>query len=308
VIVVSHDAIDIAVGAPVTACSGGTASGGTMSTDTTHAGSARFLHRWQQWKVARERELAHPYGWLALVSLDWLSYTPQDYPGAPGKWWQDNDAAYVDPDGAALTVDGAPLTGVRRFELANSGGGVRVASGDVEIEVARRSGYLIRVHDPSAPALSDFAGVPTYDPDPAWVLPGRFEPFERPRPVTVGAVVEGLSHVYIAPGLVRFEHDGVTHALTAFNGLRGDGLSILFTDATSGVTTYAANRALDVASPDDGVVLLDFNRARNLPCAFTDFATCPLPPSGNHLPFAVTAGELLPYERRRDTPEPRRES
>ena len=280
-----------------------------MGTDTTRHGSpARFVHRWQQWKVARERELANPYGWLALVSLDWLSGTPERYPGVPGRWWQDGEAAYLDPDGADLTVDGAPVTGVHRFELVNSGAGARVTSGEVEIEVARRSGYLVRVHDPSAPALTAFAGVPTYDPDPGWAIPARFEPFERPRPVTVGAVVEGLSHVYTAPGVVRFEHDGVPHALTAFNGLRGEGLTILFTDATSGVTTYAANRALDVDGPDDdGAVLLDFNRARNLPCAFTDFATCPLPPAGNHLPFAVTAGELLPYERRRSTPEPRRE-
>ncbi|MGB3444144.1 MAG: DUF1684 domain-containing protein [Actinophytocola sp.] len=280
-----------------------------MSTNTTqYANSARFAHRWQQWKVARERELAHPHGWLALVSLDWLSHSPQEYPGAPGTWWQDRDAAYVDPGGAELTVGGEPVTGVRRFELVNSGSGVRVAAGEVEIEVARRSGYLIRVHDPSAPALAGFAGVPTYDPEPAWVIRGRFEPFERPRPVTVGAVVEGLSHVYLAPGLVRFAHDGAEHTLIAFNGPRGDGLSILFTDATSGVTTYAANRALELESPDDGVVLLDFNRARNLPCAFTDFATCPLPPPGNNLPFAVTAGELLPYERRRDTPDPRHAS
>jgi uncharacterized protein (DUF1684 family) len=279
-----------------------------MTTDTTYASSARFVHRWQQWKVSRERELSRPHGWLALVSLDWLSYTPQEYPGVPGKWWQDKDAAYVDPDGAELAVDGTPLTGVHRFELVNSGAGARVAAGEVEIEVARRSGYLVRVHDPGAPALALFAGVPTHDPDPAWVVRGRFEPFERPRPVTVGAVVEGLSHVYTAPGRVRFEHDGVTHTLTAFNGLRGEGLTILFTDTTSGVTTYAANRALDTDSPADGEVRLDFNRARNLPCAFTDFATCPLPPAGNHLPFPVTAGELLPYERRRDTPAPRRES
>jgi uncharacterized protein (DUF1684 family) len=96
---------------------------------------------------------------------------------------------------------------------------------------------------------------------------------------------------------VRFQHEGTEHTLTAFNG-RSGGLSILFTDATSGVTTYPANRSLAVADPAaDGTVLLDFNRAVNLPCAFTDFATCPLPPEGNNLPFPVEAGELLPYER-----------
>ena len=94
---------------------------------------------------------------------------------------------------------------------------------------------------------------------------------------------------------MRFTHDGAEHTLTAFNGRKG-GLNILFTDATSGVTTYAANRSLS-ATPRDGKVVLDFNRATNLPCAFTDFATCPLPPAGNHLPFGVEAGEKTPYER-----------
>jgi uncharacterized protein len=276
-----------------------------MSTHTDE--DTRFTHRWQQWKVARERELVQPHGWLALVSLDWLSATPREYPGAAGSWWQDADAAYVDPGAAELSVDGEPVTGVHRFELVNSGPGVRVAAGEVEIEVARRSGYLIRVHDPSAPALVAFAGVPTYDPDPDWILSGRYEPFDEPRPTTVGAVVEGLHHVYQAPGLVRFEHGGREHTLTAFNGQHGNALNILFTDETSGVTTYPANRSLAVDRPADGAVVLDFNRARNLPCAFTDFATCPLPPEGNHLPFAVTAGEQLPYERRRDTPTPRYE-
>jgi hypothetical protein len=146
--------------------------------------------------------------------------------------------------------------------------------------------------------LQAFRGVPSYQPDPAWVLRGRFEAFAQPRPTTVGAVVEGLSHVYVAPGLVHFEHDGTTHTLTAFNGRADGSLSILFTDATSGVTTYPANRSLAVAGPaEDGTVVLDFNRAVNLPCAFTDYATCPLPPAGNHLPWEVTAGEQNPYER-----------
>ena len=87
-------------------------------------------------------------------------------------------------------------------------------------------------------------------------------------------------------------------ALTAFNGYApGIASHILFTDATSGVTTYPANRSLQVPAPGaDGTVILDFNRATNLPCAYTDFATCPLPPAGNHLPVAVTAGEQIPGE------------
>ncbi|MDT8915063.1 DUF1684 domain-containing protein [Amycolatopsis sp. PS_44_ISF1] len=260
-----------------------------------------FAREWQDWKTQRETGLADPHGWLALVSLDWLEDAPREYAGLPGRWWQDENAAYVDPSGGELLHDGRPITAVHRFELVNSGAGTRVTAGDREIEIARRSGYLIRVHDPKAPVLQAFRGVPSYEPDPGWVVSTRFEPFGSPRPTTVGAVVEGLSHVYTAPGRVRFTRDGTEHTLTAFNGRNG-GLTILFTDATSGVTTYAANRSLPVAAPSDsgtgsGTVTLDFNRAVNLPCAFTDFATCPLPPEGNRLPFAVEAGEKVPYER-----------
>ncbi|MFC0110678.1 DUF1684 domain-containing protein [Kibdelosporangium aridum] len=256
---------------------------------------SNFVAEWQDWHTRREQALADPYGWLALVSLDWLDETPRTYGNLPGVWWQDQDAAYVDPQGADLVYEGKPVTGVQRFELVNSGPGTQVIAGDVEIEVTRRSGYLIRAHDPKAKALQDFRGVPSYEPSPEWVLQGRYEPFDEPRPTTVGAVVEGLSHVYTAPGIVRFEYDGKEHTLTAFNGRTG-GLTILFTDATSGVTTYAANR--EVSIPDiaeDGTVVLDFTRALNLPCAFTEFATCPLPPAGNNLPFAVEAGEKIPY-------------
>ncbi|MBM7776078.1 uncharacterized protein (DUF1684 family) [Actinokineospora baliensis] len=258
-------------------------------------GDVGFRALWQDWKDERERTLADPHGWLALVSLDWLTEEPTAYHGLPGLWWQDSEAAYVDAAAGGVSRDGEPVVGVERFELVNSGAGARVRVGDVEVEVARRGGYLVRVHDPAAEAVRGFRGVPSYEPDPAWVLRGVFEPFDEPRPTTVGAVVAGLSHVYTAPGVVRFAHGGAEHTLTAFNGKAG-GFSILFTDATSGVTTYAANRSLAVADPDgDGGVVLDFNRAVNLPCAFTAYATCPLPPEGNRLPFAVAAGEKIPH-------------
>jgi uncharacterized protein (DUF1684 family) len=167
-------------------------------------------------------------------------------------------------------------------------------------EVARRGGNdILRPRHPDAPLRAGFRGTPAYAPDPRWVIRGRYRPFEEPADVTVGSVVEGLQHVYAAPGVVEFEVGGQSLALTAFNGRGPGSLHILFTDATSGVTTYAANRSLPVAAPDaDGTVILDFNRATNLPCAYTDFATCPLPPAGNRLPVAVPAGEQIPYEAR----------
>ena len=121
-------------------------------------------------------------------------------------------------------------------------------------------------------------------------LPGRFVAFSAPRPTTVGSVVEGLEHVYDAPGRAVFEFGGATLRLTAFNGYTPGSLMVLFTDGTSGTTTYPTDRALGLGPVDEhGNVTLDFNRAVNLPCAFTDFATCPLPPAENRLPIAVEA-------------------
>jgi len=123
-------------------------------------------------------------------------------------------------------------------------------------------------------------------------------PFGDPRPTTVGAAVDGLQHVYDAPGRVEFGLDGQPLSLTAFPGHDPGSLIVLFTDATSGVTTYAANRVLELGTPGPaGQVVLDFNRATNLPCAYTDLATCPLPPPENRLPVAIEAGEKIPYER-----------
>ena len=109
--------------------------------------------------------------------------------------------------------------------------------------------------------------------------------------------------MYDAPGRIEFELDGQPLALTAFPGHGAGSLIALFTDATSGVTTYAANRVLALEPPAaDGTVILDFNRAVNLPCAYTDLATCPLPPAENRLPVAIATGEKIPYERGAERP------
>ena len=111
-------------------------------------------------------------------------------------------------------------------------------------------------------------------------------------------MVDGLEHVYDAPGRVEFTLDGQDLGLTVFPGHEPGSLSALFTDATSGIATYAANRSLLLPAPAaDGTAMLDFNRAVNLPCAYTDLATCPLPPAENRLPVAVEAGEQIPNER-----------
>lgn len=259
-----------------------------------------FAKEWEQWHSDKDENFARPHGFLAITSLHWLSAEPERFDDAPGAWSTSAAGVVVElADGEELIVDGVAVHGRYDFGVIGERESLYPGFGDAVIEVAKRGGHdIVRPRHPGNALRTGFTRTPAYAPDPRWVRPGRFVPFEQPRPVTVGASVEGLEHVYDSPGQVEFELEGEVHRLTAFNGALPGTLLALFTDRTSGVTTYAANRSLQIAAPDgEGGVHLDFNRATNLPCAYTDLATCPLPPKENRLPVAVEAGEKIPLER-----------
>lgn len=92
------------------------------------------------------------------------------------------------------------------------------------------------------------------------------------------------------PGFAEFHLDGVTVRLEPV--LEGEELFFIFKDLTSGRETYPPGRFLYAALPKNGSVVLDFNKAYNPPCAFTPYATCPLPPKPNHIAVPIRAGEL----------------
>lgn len=219
-----------------------------------------FLADWQAWRDARERRLRDPRGWLAITAIHWLTGSPQHFDDVPGEWRQD-------PDGPVVVLP----EGERRLGRVDEYG-VTLTFGDVTAEVADRDGrVIVRPRHRDSPNLRSYDGTPCFPPDPAWAVNARHR---------AGGVV--------------FDRDGAEHRLVAWT--EDDGcLWILFRDATSGVTTYPAMRQLLTDPPSsDGSVVLDFNRATNMPCAYTDFATCPVPPPENTLPFAVEAGEQVP--------------
>ncbi|MGO4651389.1 DUF1684 domain-containing protein [Arthrobacter sp. 2RAF22] len=273
-------------------------------TETATSTTAAFTAAWQEWHAEHERHRADPHGFLAVTHLHWLGSEAAPLDGVPGTWSVENDVVTVvlGPgesllrDGRELNTDAAGATVV--FGPIAERDGLNLNAGDTVVELAKRGGeYIVRPRHPGNPLLNEYRGTPAYAPDASFAVNGTFVPFEVPRPTTVGAAVECIQHVYEAPGELHFNLAGQDLVLTAFNGHAPGTLSVLFTDATSGKTTYAANRSLTVTPESDGSVVLDFNRAVNLPCAYTDLATCPLPPSENRLSVAIEAGEQIPYER-----------
>ncbi|MCW2529874.1 MAG: hypothetical protein JWM76_4734 [Pseudonocardiales bacterium] len=259
-----------------------------------------FEDSWREWHRAHEKARADKHGFLAITSLNWLQGDPQRFLDAPGEWSTGpSGVRVVLTEGETLELDGVVIRGDHNFGPIAERDSLYPVAGDAVIEVAKRGGHdIVRPRHPDNPFLIRYVDTPTFEPDPRWAVTGHYLPFDQPRPTTVGAAVEGLQHVYDAPGRIEFDLRGERLSLTAFNGKTPGSLHVLFTDATSGVTTYAANRSVSVDAPDaEGNVDLDFNRAVNLPCAYTDLATCPLPPTENRLPIAVEAGEKTPYER-----------
>ena len=254
---------------------------------------------WRAWAAARDAELADPSGWLSLTALHWLTGTPTAHGDLPGLWWADDAGIHVDPGGIAvdpaLTLDGAPLRAAALVWTPAGGAVGDLRAGDRLLETVGRGplNHGVRVRDPHAPAVTAFAGVPRFAHDDAWVLTARFEPAAAGTVEETGSVAARVRHHRDVAGHVRFTHDGDEHVLQVAGGGQP---AIWFRDASNGRET-AAFRVLGVDPRPDGSVVLDLNRAENPPCAFSDHGTCPLPPAGNTLPFAVLAGERRPAGR-----------
>ena len=272
-------------------------------TDTTVApplDRAQFGREWEAWHRAHEARRTDPHGFLAVTGLYWLRDEPQRIPGVPGRWTTGLGGPIVQlEDDEQLTLGDAALVGRHDFGVIPERGGLTVAFEGGVAEIAKRGGHdIVRPRHPDHTFLGAYDGTPIYVPNPIWRVPATFVEYAVPRPTEVGAAVDGLTHVYDAPGYLEFSLRGETFRLVAFPGHTPGELLVLFSDATSGLTTYAANRSISVAAPDaDGATIIDFNRAVNLPCAYTDFATCPLPPAENRLSLAIEAGEKTPLSR-----------
>lgn len=254
------------------------------------AADPAFQAEWQAWHEKRLASLRKPQGWLALAGLHWLKPGPNAVPGLPGTFTLDGRIVTLSTRAAdGWTAGGAPVTSSRTLASDASGEPDRLQVGARAAMVIERSGKLaVRVWDAESPVRKGFKGIDAFPPDPRWRITARWEPYAAPKPVEVPSVTGDVT-VEEAPGRAVFTLDGAEYALEPTQD--GDALFFVFKDRTAPRETYGAGRFLVAEGPKDGRVVLDFNRAYNPPCAFTPFATCPLPTPQNVLPVRIEAGE-----------------
>jgi uncharacterized protein (DUF1684 family) len=261
-----------------------------------------------QWKARRLASLTSETGWLTLTGLYWLKPGENTFGRAKSNALRLDNAAVADKAGAfvvkgdkvrfvarkssGITHEGAPVTDI---ELAadTTGKPTLLKSGSVTFFLIERAGKLgVRVRDSENPHRKNFRGLQYFPFDDSWVVNARFEPYEARKTVKIVNIL-GMEEDLLAPGALVFTRDGKEYRLDAVLEAPEDTeLFVMFADATSGKETYGAGRFIYVPMPVDGVVRVNFNKSYNPPCAFNEFATCPLPPPQNRLSaLRIEAGE-----------------
>lgn len=261
-----------------------------------------YQRRLEEWRRQRAVEVAGPEGWATVVALHWLRpgvtrvgsgegvevTLPPAAPPLVGVFRLEGKAVtFKAAAGVAVTSNGARIT-----TIAMTPDDTRLEAGSRTLAVIERAGRLaLRVRDRESPARRRFAGIEAFPVSSRFRLRARFVPFDPPRTATVVNVI-GDPVDFVSPGQVVFVVDGIEHRLDAlYETPEKKDLWLIFRDRTSGTATYPAGRYMHVPLPSRGIVDLDFNFAYNPPCAFTEFATCPIPPRQNWLKVAIEAGE-----------------
>lgn len=266
----------------------------------------KYANEQYLWRAKRVIDLNRPDGWTSLVGLHWLdpgthrvgSDADNGIRLAMGPQHlgvftvRDRQVSFV-PD-TAVSVDGKPQRGAAALRVDSDPQGPSKIEFDGDkglATVIERGGRLaLRVKHADAESRLKFAGLQYWLGGRDWQVPARFVPHPAGKTLPIANII-GTTDDIPNPGAVEFERAGKTYRLEALD--EGEGtLFLVFADRTSGHGSYGAGRFLDAPMPDQqGRLVLDFNQAYNPPCAFTPFATCPLPPPENRLDLAVEAGE-----------------
>jgi len=260
----------------------------------------------EEWYQKRLTDLRGDNGWLNLAGLFWLKEGVNTF-GSD----ESNDVVF--PKGKIATKAGfflvknrvVQFNGLPDVEVLDKGIPVKekiifhpdsaknslLSHGSLQWFIIKRDDQVgIRLRDLESKSIEEFTGIDRYEVNPEWRVQARLEVPLTPKKIDITNVL-GQTTAQSSPGTLVFALGGEEYRLDVLEGGK-DEFFIIFGDPTNENETYPAGRYMYVKTPDAaGNVIIDFNKAYNPPCAFTPFATCPLPPAQNVLPVAILAGE-----------------
>jgi uncharacterized protein (DUF1684 family) len=244
----------------------------------------------------RELSVVQPKGALALVNTQWVDSEQSIY-GVPGVWAPlpagQSGLQLTATASDGISVDGELVDGTVAVRGKDDPNPSEIAFSDKVtgfVIASEQGNYALRVWDAESEGIQEFGSIDGFAYNPDWVITAKWN--EIPGGVTVGfehLKDDGATRDEVVPGEITFNKDGVDYDLAAFKA--GRALQLVFSDATSGESTYSVGRFLFVAPNADGTITLDFNRAILPPCAFSYNFNCPLPPRQNRFAVAIEAGE-----------------
>lgn len=266
---------------------------------------ASYRAQIEKWRQQRQESLKAENGWLTVAGLFWLKegestmgmgagnsfvLPPGSAPEKVGTFdFHGGKASFQAAPGVEVTVNGKPVASASL--AADSAGSPDVLRiGNLSMFVIQRgSRFGVRLKDKDSEARRRFTGTHWFPVAEEYRVTAKFVPYTPPRKIAVPNILGDVDQE-ASPGYVEFTLQGKQLRLDPVS--EGDGLFFIFKDLTAGKETYPPGRFLFTDLPRNGEVVLDFNQAVNPPCAFTPYATCPLPPAQNHLSISIEAGEL----------------
>ncbi len=268
-------------------------------------GDPEYIKQIKDWQSERIENLKKESGWLNLAGLFWLKSGENTFgtnPGndivfpkgkAPGKIGtfilKDSTVTIKIIPGVEVTYNDKPLHEMN-LKTDLSGDPTELSLGFLKWFIIKRGNkFGVRLRNLDAELLNNFNGIDTFPIDEDWKITAKYKTYDPPQTISIPTIL-GTVEEDKSPGALVFKKNGQQFKLDVIE--EGNKFFIIFADETNGVETYGAGRFVYTNKPDSaGNVLLDFNKAYNPPCAFTPYATCPLPPKQNYLKLKVTAGE-----------------
>ncbi|HEV2381518.1 MAG TPA: DUF1684 domain-containing protein [Terriglobia bacterium] len=259
----------------------------------------------EQWRARREASLKSEDGWLTVAGLFWLKrgintvgteagndivLPAGSAPGRVGAFdMHDGIISFEAAAGVNATVNGKPATASALKPDSSESPDILRLNGLTLSVIQRHDRYGIRLKDKNSEMRKAFTGLKYFPAKEEYRVKAKFVPYDPAKTIAVPNILGQIEQTP-SPGYVEFTLNG--HELRLNPVTEGDTLFFIFKDLTSGKETYPPGRFLNTEMPKNGEVILDFNKAYNPPCAFTPYATCPLPPEQSKLSIAIEAGEL----------------